>query len=205
MKSTRRDSLSTRFGASLSFKESEEPCCVNAADQSGSGTISSFGIAPPTTPHSLRSLLTLELISSESAPPFTATLTSCKKKKIHVKVSFVGVPEIPCEAATTSSASSPATARSSPLRKRRKFQRRNSQTPKMLLASVTEFQSQVYQRDSNSQFDESMVLTEDLCAVMLQMDHNKAAAAAVVPTASPGSFRRIVPGCAPGSGSRRGV
>jgi len=162
-----------RFGDSLSFKESEDPC----------------------------SLLTLEPICSEGAPSFAATLTSCKKKKRQAKVSFVGVPEMPCDAATT--ASLPATPRSSPLRKRRKFQRRNSKTPSMLFASVTEFQTQVYQHDSNLQFDESMMLAEVLFASMLKMDHNKAAA--VVPSASTGSFHHIVPGCAPANGSRRGI
>ena len=71
----------------------------------------------------------------------------------------------------------PVTPRSSPLRKRRKFQRRNSKTPAMLIAAVTEFQAQQLEHQpsppaSSSFRDEEIDLADNLLAAMLQrQDH----------------------------------
>ena len=159
----RRDNISTMFRRSVSLCEAAaEPvvaptiCGASASNDALSFQEAIIGTAPL----SLERMMMIESSVPMEDDPIASPLAVSNNKRVTFAV--------PDSNGEDQNSNLPVTPRSSPQRKRRKFQRRNSKTPAMLLAAVTEFQAQQVYELKEDFSDEGIELAEDLLAAMLQ-------------------------------------
>lgn len=161
-KNDRRDSISTMFHRSVSL-------CEAVTQPGGAPTICgahssyeglSIQALIETAPLSLERTTTIGRNVAMDAVSIASPLAVSNKKRVTFAV--------PDSMGEDQNSNLPVTPRSSPQRKRRKFQRRNSKTPAMLLVTVTEFQAQQEYQLKHNLRDDDIELAEDLLATMLR-------------------------------------
>lgn len=152
----RRENISTMSCRSVSLCEAAVEPVVAPTICGASASYDGLGTAPL----SLERMMMIERTVAMEPVPIASPQAVFNKKRVTFAV--------PDSKGDDQNSNLPVTPRSSPQRKRRKFQRRNSKTPAMLLAAVTEFQAQqVYELKEDFR-DEGIELAEDLLAAMLQ-------------------------------------
>ena len=163
-KNDRRDSISTMFQRSVSLCDAADDTVVAPTKYGANYERLKTPRNIETAHLSLERMMMFDKTAVMETAPITPLMAASNKKR----VTFA----LPDSTGGDQSSNLSVTPRSSPQRKRRKFQRRNSKTPAMLLTAVTELQAQQEYQQKHNFHDEGIEFAEDLLAAMLQNQGN---------------------------------